>query len=128
MNKDNQPGMISPRASQRRGWPRVKRPELIKVTDRVYVAVDYALANVIYAITDTSLVVIDTTESHRTAQATLKEMRKITHLPVSHIIYTHFHDDHILGARAFHTDGTKIIAHRKLLDERDRAALAHTYK
>ena len=111
-----------------RRWPRRRTPELIKVTERVYVAVDYALANVIFVLTDDSIVVIDTTESRRTARATLKEIRKVTSLPISHIIYTHFHDDHLLGAAAFHQPGTTIIAHRKLIEERDRAALAHGYK
>jgi len=90
---------------------------LNKVTDRVYVATGYALGNVIYVITGTSLVVVDTTESPAAARETLEEMRKVNNLPVSHIIYTHFHGDHINGAKVFAGPGTKIIAQRNHTEE-----------
>jgi len=129
MNRNRHPITDTQKDFHRGGrWPRRRIPELIKVTERVYVAVDYALANVIFVLTEEGIVVVDTTESRRTARATLKEIRKVTPLPISHIIYTHFHDDHLLGAAAFHQPGTTIIAHRKLIEERDRAALAHAYK
>src|ERR1044072_3663786 len=81
---------------------------LIKVTDRVYCATGYALGNVIYVITNKSVVVIDTTESAAAARRTLEEFRKVSQLPVSYIIYTHHHGDHINGAKAFKNDATKI--------------------
>jgi linear primary-alkylsulfatase len=90
---------------------------LNKVTDRVYVATGYALGNVIYVLTGKSIVVVDTTESLIAARATLDEIRKISNLPVSYIIYTHFHGDHIAGARAFKSEGTKIIAQRRHTEE-----------
>jgi alkyl sulfatase BDS1-like metallo-beta-lactamase superfamily hydrolase len=90
---------------------------LNKVTDRVYVATGYALGNVIYVLTDKSIVVVDTTESPAAAQATFDEMRKISTLPVSYIVYTHFHGDHINGASVFKGEGTKIIAQRQHTEE-----------
>ncbi|MDP8980738.1 MAG: alkyl/aryl-sulfatase [Acidobacteriota bacterium] len=90
---------------------------LHKVTDHVYVATGYALGNVIYVITDRSVVVVDTTESPRAAQATLDEFRKISPLPVSYIVYTHFHGDHINGAKVFRGAETKIIAQRNHTEE-----------
>jgi alkyl sulfatase BDS1-like metallo-beta-lactamase superfamily hydrolase len=92
---------------------RAQKPELVKVTDRIYSATGYALGNVIYVITDKSLVVIDTTESLAAARRTLAEMRKISQLPISYIIYTHFHGDHINGANVFKTEGTRVIAQRE---------------
>src|SRR5712692_2469070 len=78
-----------------RSWqPRVRKPELIKVTDRIYCSHDYAISNVLYVITETSVVIIDTTESPHAASAAFDEFRRICRLPVSHVIYTHFHDDH----------------------------------
>src|SRR5260370_24563752 len=74
---------------------------LNKVTERVYVATGYALGNVIYVLTDKSLVVVDTTESPAAAQATFDEMPKISGPPVNYIVYTHFHGDHINGATVF---------------------------
>ena len=92
---------------------RARNPELIKVTDRIYCATGYALGNVIYVITSKSIVVIDTTESPVAARQTLAELRKISQLPVSYIIYTHFHGDHINGANVFKSEGTRIIAQRE---------------
>jgi alkyl sulfatase BDS1-like metallo-beta-lactamase superfamily hydrolase len=91
---------------------RSDHPRIIKVHDRVHVATGYALANVIYVITDASLVVIDTSESPTVAQQTLAEMRKITDKPVKYLIYTHFHGDHCNGARAFAESKPQIIAQR----------------
>jgi alkyl sulfatase BDS1-like metallo-beta-lactamase superfamily hydrolase len=101
------------------GWPQYLNPEksLRKVTDHVYVATGYALGNVIYVITDKSVVVVDTTESPRAAQATLDEFRKVSQLPIGYIVYTHFHGDHINGAKVFKGDGTKIIAQRNHTEE-----------
>ncbi len=90
---------------------------LNKVTERVYAATGYALGNVIYVLTDKSIVVVDTTESPAAAQATFDEMRKISSLPVSYVVYTHFHGDHINGATVFKGEGTKIIAQRQHTEE-----------
>lgn len=80
---------------------RGERPELIQVTDRVYSANGYALGNVLFVVTDTSVVVIDTTESPLAAQEALAALRKVTELPIRYLIYTHFHGDHINGAAGF---------------------------
>jgi linear primary-alkylsulfatase len=91
--------------------------QLIRVNDRVYCATDYAISNVLYVITGKSVVVIDTTESMTAARASLGEFRKICSLPVSHIIYTHFHGDHIRGAKVFHTPSTQVIAQKRMPEE-----------
>jgi len=93
------------------------KPQFIKVTDRVYCATGYALGNVTFVVTDKSIVVIDTTESTVSARRALDEMRKVSQLPVSYIIYTHFHGDHINGANVFKGEGTKIIAQREMVKE-----------
>src|SRR3989442_7155827 len=90
---------------------------LNKVTERVYAATGYALGNVIYVLTDKSIVVVDTTESPAAAQATLDEMRKISSLPISHIVYKHFHGDHINCATVFKGEGTKIVDQRQQYEE-----------
>ena len=90
---------------------------LIRVTDRVYCSSSYAISNVLYVITGKSVVVIDTTESLGAARASFDEFRKICSLPVSYIIYTHFHADHICGAKTFHAPSTKVIAQKRLPEE-----------
>jgi alkyl sulfatase BDS1-like metallo-beta-lactamase superfamily hydrolase len=91
---------------------RTPEPKIIKVTDRVYVATGYALANLIFVVTDDSVVIVDTTESMTVAADLLGEIRKVTDKPISHIIYTHFHGDHINGARALAGDRPQIIAQK----------------
>jgi len=93
------------------------QPQLLRVSDNVYSATGYAISNVLYVITGRSVVVIDTTESMTAAGASFHEFRKLCPLPVSYIIYTHFHGDHIRGARAFHEPSTRVIAQRRLPEE-----------
>jgi alkyl sulfatase BDS1-like metallo-beta-lactamase superfamily hydrolase len=115
--------------SEGRIWqPRVRKPELIKVTDRIYCSHDYAISNVIYVITDKSVIVIDTTESLKAARAAFGEFRKICRLPVSHMIYTHFHDDHVRGASVFHQPHTTVIAQRRMPEERDKLTRMLPYR
>jgi alkyl sulfatase BDS1-like metallo-beta-lactamase superfamily hydrolase len=94
-----------------------RQPKIVKVHNRVYSALDYAISNVLFVITDKSVVVIDTTESMRSARAALNEFRKICSLPISHIIYTHFHGDHIRGAKVFHNPEATVISQEGLPSE-----------
>jgi glyoxylase-like metal-dependent hydrolase (beta-lactamase superfamily II)/SAM-dependent methyltransferase len=96
---------------------RFDRARLQRVNDRIFSAIGYAISNAIYVVTGESIVVIDTTESISSARASLEEFRKLYQLPVSHIIYTHFHGDHIRGARVFHESSTRVIAQRRLPEE-----------
>ena len=99
------------------GQIRSERPELLKITDRVYCASGYALGNVIYVRTDKSLVVVDTTESPIAARETLDAFRRVSSLPIAYIIYTHHHGDHVNGAKSFKGETTRIIAQRNFLQE-----------
>ncbi len=75
-----------------------------KVTDGIYVAVGYALANVIFIETDEGLVIIDTTESVDAAREIKEDFAEITDAPTRAIIYTHAHPDHIYGSPVFAED------------------------
>jgi len=92
-------------------------PELIRVNPHVYCATGYALGNVIFILTDRSVVVVDTTEGQAPAQAALNDFRKISTLPVSYIVYTHHHGDHIHGAKVFAGPDTKVIAQKNHIEE-----------
>jgi alkyl sulfatase BDS1-like metallo-beta-lactamase superfamily hydrolase len=106
---------------------RSQKPEMIKVTDRVYCATGYALGNSIFILTDKSAVVVDTTESPLSAREILQDFRKICQLPVSYIIYTHNHGDHVRGAKVFKGERTKIIAQKLLVGELDGYNAQRTY-
>ncbi len=108
---------------------RDQKPELLKVSDRVYLATGYALGNTIFVLTDRSVVVVDTTESPLSAREILHDFRKISRLPVSHIIYTHNHGDHVRGAKVFKDAGTrvKVIAQKLLVSEVAKAKIQENY-
>jgi alkyl sulfatase BDS1-like metallo-beta-lactamase superfamily hydrolase len=95
--------------------PRI--PSIIRLADGVYGAYGYAFANMFFIITTGSVVVIDTTESIPAARVVLQEIRQITPLPISYLIYTHYHGDHTRAASTFRTPATKIVAQRLLPQE-----------
>ena len=100
---------------------------ILKVTDRIYSAVNYGRANVIYVVTNTSVVVIDSTESPMTARVCFEAFRKICRLPVAYLIYTHFHGDHTRGANVFCEAKTTIIAHKSLPGELAKVDMLNRY-
>ena len=67
----------------------------------VYSAVGYAASNVHFLVGSTGVVAIDTTETTQAAENILRDFRKISKLPITTIIYTHSHRDHISGATVF---------------------------
>ena len=93
------------------------KPRVVKVGDRLYYALDYALANMVMVETDEGLVIIDTTESLTAAKTIMAEFRKITSKPVKVILYTHNHGDHFRGTRACFQEGLKVIAHADFMKE-----------
>jgi glyoxylase-like metal-dependent hydrolase (beta-lactamase superfamily II) len=92
-------------------------PELIRVNPHVYCATGYALGNVIFVLTDRSVVVVDTTEGQAPAQAALNDFRKVSALPINYIVYTHFHGDHINGAKVFAAPYTRVVAQQNHIEE-----------
>ena len=99
---------------------------IYRVAGRVYCAVGYALANVIFVVGDGGLVVVDTTESKEGGEAALADFYQAAPhaaaLPVRAVVYSHNHSDHIGGVRAFaqeadvQSGATWIIAHESLME------------
>ena len=88
------------------------RKEIIKVTDGVYVAIGYGLANSILLEGDDGVVIVDTMESNETARAVKADFAKITNKPVKGIVFTHNHADHIFGSGVFAEGANpRIFAH-----------------
>lgn len=109
---------------------RVRRrsQRLIKVSDCVYCGHGYSVSNAHYVVTAKSVVVIDTTESICAARASLADFRKAVDLPITTIIYTHFHGDHIRGAKAFYRADMKIIAQKQMPEELARNNMLLPYR
>lgn len=72
-----------------------------QLAPNTYSAVGYAASNVHFLVGAAGVVVIDTTETTQAAENILADFREISTLPVTTIIYTHSHRDHISGATVF---------------------------
>jgi alkyl sulfatase BDS1-like metallo-beta-lactamase superfamily hydrolase len=99
---------------------------IYRVAERVYCAVGYAIANIIFVVGDDGIVVVDATEAVSAAQRIYADFCAIdprhAELPVKAVVYTHNHTDHTGGVRAFVDEAAleagrvEIIAHRTLMD------------
>jgi len=74
------------------------------------------ISNAAFIVTPAGVVVIDALGSPALADRLTAEIRKVTPLPVTHVIVTHYHADHIYGLQAFKAQGARIIAHRAALE------------
>ncbi|WP_298826477.1 MBL fold metallo-hydrolase [uncultured Piscinibacter sp.] len=70
------------------------------------------ISNAAFVVTQDGVVVIDALGSPPLAEELLAQIRRITPLPVRHVIVTHYHADHIYGLQAFKAAGATVIAHR----------------
>lgn len=70
------------------------------------------ISNAAFVVTPAGVVVIDALGSPALATRLIAEIRKITPQPITHLIVTHYHADHIYGLQTFKALGTRIIAHR----------------
>lgn len=66
--------------------------------------------------TNDGLVVIDALGSPTLAEELLAALRTLSPKPVTHVIVTHYHADHIYGLQAFKAAGAQVIAHRAALE------------
>src|SRR6476661_7805289 len=93
------------------------RKDVITVTDGVYVAVGYSMANAILIVGNGGSIIVDTTTRIDDAQAVRAEFAKISRAPVRAIIYTHSHPDHTGGASVFAgADRPEIYSHQLFVD------------
>ena len=99
------------------------KQEVIKVTDGVYVAVGFGLANAIMLEGDEGVIIVDTMGSVEAAVPIKEAFDKITSKPVKAIVYTHNHADHIFGGRVFAgNDSPDVYSHESTLYYIDRIA------
>ncbi|VAW73909.1 MBL-fold metallo-hydrolase superfamily, partial [hydrothermal vent metagenome] len=84
--------------------------------------------NPAFIVADTSVVVIDPGTSHETGAMVLREIKKVTDKPVSHIFNTHIHGDHWLGNDIIQQRfaEVKIIADPRMI-KKARSGVAQTW-
>lgn len=69
------------------------------------------ISNAGFVVTPAGVVVIDALGSPALSKRLVTEIRKITPQPITHVILTHYHADHIYGLQTFKDLGAHIIAH-----------------
>jgi len=72
------------------------------------------VSNLGFVIGQSHVAVIDTGAARWMGEALWRAIRARSDLPVSHVILTHMHPDHVLGAAAFEGTGAKVVGHAGL--------------
>ena len=73
------------------------------------------ISNAAFVVTPAGVVVIDALGSPALAKRLVAEIAKITPQPITHVIVTHYHADHIYGLQTFKALGARLVAHRAAL-------------
>jgi alkyl sulfatase BDS1-like metallo-beta-lactamase superfamily hydrolase len=77
------------------------RQQVLEPVQGVYVAVGFGLANIIFLEGPTGVVVIDAGEGRGPATEALAALRERTDKPLSALVLTHNHADHVMGGQVF---------------------------
>lgn len=71
---------------------------------------DNFISNAGFVVTPAGVVVVDALGSPKLARRLLDEIRRLTPQPVTHVVVTHYHADHVYGLQVFQAVGAKIVA------------------
>ncbi|MBC5783851.1 MBL fold metallo-hydrolase [Ramlibacter sp. USB13] len=74
------------------------------------------ISNAGFVVTPAGVVVIDALGSPQLARELLAAIARITPQPVTHVVVTHYHADHVYGLQEFRKRGAKIVAQRGALE------------
>lgn len=104
--------LVSPQDGLRMGPPR-----LAEMAPGVHVAQGYDFADFAFVVTGEGVVAIDAASHPRHVEAALRDLRAVTRAPITHVILTHAHFDHIGGLEALTGPGVQVIAQAAFPDE-----------
>ena len=108
--------------------PKLTAPEVIKVNDRIYALFGPVgmpdphnqgyMVNTVVLIGDKGTILVDTGFSDEVGRLLKASIKKITDKPVTHVINTHHHGDHMLGNSEF--KGAEILSTEYCRDSIDK--------
>ena len=88
-----------------RQWPPAF--SFVRAAPDIYVAIEpqnstgLVHGNTVFIVNDSDVFVVDANHTPSAARSTIVQLRAVTSKPVRTILYTHWHNDHNLGASAF---------------------------
>jgi len=94
--------------------------KLAELAPGVHVAHGYDFSDFAFVVTADGIVAIDAASTPEHWAAALHDLHAITSLPVTHVILTHAHWDHLGGLDTLTTDGATVIAQAEFPDELHR--------
>ncbi len=72
------------------------------------------IANIVFVVGGASVAVIDPGSARWMGEAVWRSVRAVTDRPVSHVIVTHMHPDHVLGTGPLAEAGAQVVGHADL--------------
>ena len=107
--------------------------ELVPVATGVFAAIrtepssNVVLGNSLVIVNDADVVVVDAGGTPAAARELIAAIRRLTPKPVSHVVSTHWHDDHVMGNQAFRDawPSVEFVAHPATRDAMTTTAVAN---
>ncbi len=96
---------------------RFRPPRLVELAPGVHVAQGFDFGDIGFVSTDEGIVAIDAGTTDETARAALQALRRVTSRPITHVILTHAHWDHIGGLGALLESNPRVIAQAAFVEE-----------
>src|SRR5262252_5189809 len=112
-----QPVFIADFSISARDGFRFRPPRLVELAPGVHVAQGFDFGDIGFVSTDEGIVAIDAGTTEETARSALQALRRVTSRPITHVILTHAHWDHIGGLGALLDSNPRVIAQAAFADE-----------
>src|SRR5262249_46905339 len=96
---------------------RFRPPRPVEFARGVHVAQGFDFADIGFVSTDDGIVAIDAGTTEQTARAALQALRRVTPRPITHVILTHAHWDHVGGLGALLESNPQVIAQAAFAEE-----------